>query len=528
MKTELSKIIELINQGYYPKALLEIDRELNTNPNSFGLNKVKATTLFLQKKYNAALVFFNKCYEINPGDYDVSVNLSFIFNMIQDYKSSLKFCHNALKSVQDRPEVYHNMAHCYLYIPDLEKAENYILKSIEIRGGLDSIDILRFSDTLNLYTDILLAKGDLDKFNTISLNILRRNIFFGDMFRKVLRNNRSSITSENLKMLHSSLEKAIDNKDQIRGSLSRASAYSCLAEYYQKEDRSKSEDYYIQANKLILSVHRNSLYESQKFTKKIIQFFNLADTKEIPSDIPSDRGEGLIFIIGMPRSGTTLLESILATANDSVAGGERIYFSTQCQPIVKNSLTKMDGEDVFSRLGKGYLDIIDIQRGDKKYYINKLPENYLYYKFIRTSLPGAKFLHIHRDPWDNAISIFKQNFQDALFWSSSFFGIALQYANYEHIMKHWGNEDNSDILDIKYEDLVSDTKKTVGKIWRFCNFKGEYDENIRKKYFAQTASKFQVTQSIYATSLKKEEFEGQKEEFSKNLELQRQYWASSS
>ena len=103
-----------------------------------------------------------------------------------------------------------------------------------------------------------------------------------------------------------------------------------------------------------------------------IQFFNLADTKEIPNEIPSDRGEGLIFIIGMPRSGTTLLESILATANDSVAGGERIYFSTQCQPIVKNSLTKMDKEDVFSRLGKGYLDIIDIQRGDKKFYINKL------------------------------------------------------------------------------------------------------------------------------------------------------------
>ena len=95
-------------------------------------------------------------------------------------------------------------------------------------------------------------------------------------------------------------------------------------------------------------------------------------------------------------------------------------------------------------------------------------------------------------------------------------------------MKHWGNEDNSDILDIKYEDLVSDTKKTVSNIWGFCNFKGKYDENIRKKYFAQTASKFQVTQSIYATSLKKEEFEGQKEEFSKNLELQRQYWASSS
>ncbi|MAD48006.1 MAG: hypothetical protein CMQ53_01490 [Gammaproteobacteria bacterium] len=527
MKTELSKIIDFINQGYYAKALLQIDHELKTNPNNFGLNKAKASTLFLQNKYNAALVVFNKCYEINPRDYDTNVNISYIFNMVQDYKMSLKFCNDALKVDQNRPEVYHNMAHCYLYIPDLEKAENFILKSIELRGGLESIDIIQFADTLNLYTDILVAKGDLDSFNTVSLNILKKNIFFGDMFRKVLRNNPGAITDENLSTLTSSLEKVIDSKDHIRGSLSKASAYSCLAEYYQKTNKDLSEEYYIEANKLILGAHRNSLYDGQRFTKNVIQFFDLVDTKKIQSDIPKNRGEGLIFIIGMPRSGTTLLESILATADDSFAGGEKSYFSTQCRPIVKNYSPITNGENTFSGLGKGYLDIIDIQRNNKKFYIDKLPENYLYYKFIKTSLPGAKFLHIHRDPWDNAISIFKQNFQDALYWSSSFFGIALQYANYEYIISHWKSGVDTDILDVKYEDLVSNTSATVSKIWSFCNLKGEYNETTRKKYFAQTASKFQVTQDIYVSSLKKEEFESQKEEFFKNLKLQREYWLNS-
>ena len=527
MKTELSKIIDFINQGYYAKALLQIDHELKTNPNSFGLNKAKATTLFLQKKYNAALKVFNKCYEINPGDYDTNVNISYIFNMVQDYKMSLKFCNDALKVDRNRPEVYHNMAHCYLYIPDLEKAENYILKSIELRGGLESIDIMQFADTLNLYTDILLAKGNLDKFNIISLIILKKNIFFGDMFRKVLRNNRDAITNEYLNILSTSLEKIVDNKDHIKGSLSKASTYSCLAEYYQKTNKDLSEEYYIEANKLILGAHRNSLYENQRFTKKIIQFFDSPSTEEVLNSIPKNLGEGLIFIIGMPRSGTTLLESILATAEDSVAGGEKIYFSTQCQPIVKNFSPSTNVEEVFSQLGKGYLDIIDIQRNNKKFFIDKLPENYLYYKFIKKSLPGAKFLHIHRDPWDNAISIFKQNFQDALFWSSSFFGIALQYANYEHIIRHWKSEVDTDILSVKYEDLVSKTSATVSKIWSFCNLKGEYNETTRKKHFAQTASKFQVTQDIYSSSLKKEEFETQKEEFFKNLELQREYWLNS-
>ena len=91
MNTELSKIIDLINQSHYREALKKIDRELTNNPNSFAMNKAKATTLFLEKKYYQALVAFNKCYDLNPQDYDVNVNISFIFNRVQDFRSSLKF-----------------------------------------------------------------------------------------------------------------------------------------------------------------------------------------------------------------------------------------------------------------------------------------------------------------------------------------------------------------------------------------------------------------------------------------------------
>ncbi len=527
MNTELSKIIDLINQSHYQKAIKLIDRELKNDINSFVLNKTKATALFLQKNYNKALVHFNKCYEINPKDYDVNVNISYIFNMVQDFKSSLKFCEDALKVNKNRPEVYHNMAHCYLYIPELEKAEQLVLKSIELRGGLATDEILNVPDTLNLYADILLAKGDLNKFNEVSKNILNKNVFFGDMFRQVLRNNPNSITDDYLNLIRTASNQIVDNKNFVQGTLSKASAYSCLAEYYQKIDKNVSEDYYTKSNQLVSSVHSTSLYSYQDSVKKIKNFFDKVDTKKMSEEIPKDRGNGLIFIIGMPRSGTTLLESIIATDDDCIPGGERLFFVNQCEPIINGKHTSPLEENFFLRLGQGYLDIIDIQRKDKKFYVDKLPGNYLYYKFIKTSLPGAKFIHISRDPWDNATSIYKQNFQDALFWSSSFFGIALQYANYEHIMKHWKKEEDcQDIFDLKYEDLVSNTEDCIDKIWNFCNLTGKYEENKRKKHFAQTASKFQVTQNIYNSSLEKKEFESHKEEFLKNLELQRNYWNS--
>ena len=95
-------------------------------------------------------------------------------------------------------------------------------------------------------------------------------------------------------------------------------------------------------------------------------------------------GKGLIFIIGMPRSGTTLVESILASSEDSFAGGEKVFFHVQCSPLIKQFHNNKELEnDVLSDLGKQYLEIIDIQRKGKRIFIDKMPDNYLYYRFIK-------------------------------------------------------------------------------------------------------------------------------------------------
>ena len=93
-------------------------------------------------------------------------------------------------------------------------------------------------------------------------------------------------------------------------------------------------------------------------------------------------------------------------------------------------------------------------------------------------------------------------------------------------MSVWKASAASDILDLNYQDLVTDTKDEIEKIWKFCNFKGQFDESKRKKHFAQTASKHQVTKGIYSTSLKKEEFLDYKDTFNQDLESQRLFWKS--
>lgn len=526
MKIEMSKIIKLIQEKSFQKAELEIRKCLKNLPDSFDLNKALAIALLSQKKYNQSLIAYNKCYELNKSDYDVNVNISLIFNKVQDYKNSLVFSEHALKINPNRPEVYHNLANSYLYIPDLDKAERFILKSIELRGGLRSKEILRFIDSVNIYTDILFAKGEIKKFIEVCKNILDSGVYIGDIFRKLLRNNRENIKKSYIDSMKKILSQIDDHGSSLNHKLTKAGIYSCLAEYYNKDDKNISEKHYISSNKIISAVQRESVYDRQRKNKAILKMCKQNQLKQ--SQISSENlGDGLIFIIGMPRSGTTLVESILATSEDSVAGGERVFFHVQCSPLINQFQNNNEFEsNTFSDLGRQYLEIIDIQRKGKRIFIDKMPDNYLYYKFIKFGLPKAKFIHVYRDPWDNAISLFKQNFASELSYASSFFAIALEYANYENVMKVWMRNGADDILSVKYEDLVSKSDTIIREIWDFCELSGKYSEEKRRGHFAQTASKQQVTKEIYGTSVKKKEFEDFREDFYKDLNAQREFWSS--
>ena len=524
MNSVMSKIINLLKNKKFQKAELEIYNELKKNPESFDLNKLLAMNYLTQKKYNSAMVSLSKCYEIDPSDYDVNVNLSMILNIVQDYKSALKYSKNALDINPNRAEVYHNIAHSYFYIADLQKAELNILKSIELRGGLDSMEIFKYKDTVNLYTDIIYAKGDDDTYKSVCIMLLDKGVFFGDIFRKLLRIDKKAILQNHLKTLDNVLKKIDDSPNLVYRNLTKSSIYSCLAEYHQNTNVEISEQLYIKSNKLISDLQRDSVYQRQEFAKSIFKFFDEPEIDKISKKIPNDLGNGLIFIIGMPRSGTSLTESIITTGKDTFAGGEKVFFNVNCRPIIKQYQNGNKKFETLTKLGQAYLELIDIQRKGKKIFIDKMPENYLYYKFIKVSLPLAKFIHVYRDSWDNAISLFKQNYVNEITYASSFFGIALEYANYEHLMKKWKSELNNNILDVNYHDLVTNTENTAKKIWDFCNLPGKYEELKRKTYFAQTASKHQVRKEIYTSSLEKSEFSDYFEEFRKNLEEQRSYW----
>ena len=528
MRDILSKVFEHFNSGNYVKAQKILLELVDQNPENYDLNKMLGMCHMALKRYNAALKSFEFCYSKKKDDVDVLINLSWLFLKVQHYELSLKYSAKAININENNPAPNQNIATCYLHLREFEKAKEFADKTIKMRGGFEDKNFYLVRDLVNLYGDILLALNLNEEFEQFAKKILSL-VYEPDLFIRLIRHNKKLISEDNINQIKDVIKKSDDIQSLLERNKLLSSSHFILAEYYSKKNQAESEKNYHLANNYISTMQRQSIYQRQKNTLSVIDFFiknqNLCESLHVDEN----KGDGIIFIIGMPRSGTTLTESILSTADDLVAGGEQSFFHLQLAGYINKGLDDKEifNQDFLDTLGNNYLSQIHILKKNKKFFVDKLPENYLYYKFIKLCLPAAKFINCFRDPWDNAISLFKQNYSVNVFYSSSFFGIANEYANYEHLINYWKSIDGEKcMLDIEYEKIVKQTEDYALKIWEFCNLKGSYSPTKRKEHFGYTASMQQVTKDIFTTSIKKEEFVDFKDAFFEDLKSQRDYLKS--
>ena len=293
--------------------------------------------------------------------------------------------------------------------------------------------------------------------------------------------------------------------------------------YYQSKDRKKSEEYFDFGNKEIFNTSR---YNSHQYQERIVKTMELYQKKYKSFDERyREHGEKNFFIVGSPRSGTTLIESIV-TANDKVFSGGELKSGKDI--IERNILSKEQSlNELNHKFISKYIRRTSYLRGDFEYIVDKMPENFLYVGLIQKLLPRSKIIRVFRNPWDTAISLYKQRYVLNVPFSVSFFNIGVFLANFEAINLFWDEhmEEKKNILDVKYEELVSNYLYYQEKIYKFLGIKAKYDENKRDEFFSQTASTRQVKEGVHQKSIDKKEFSHHKAEFLDAVLMQREYWA---
>ncbi len=220
-----------------------------------------------------------------------------------------------------------------------------------------------------------------------------------------------------------------------------------------------------------------------------------------------------VFIVGMPRSGTSLVEQILASHSRVHGAGELGHIGR-----IASGLRESTGADapypfcadrldarLSRQLAKDYLGHLRRRAPEAERVTDKAPLNFLYLGLIALLLPGARIIHCRRDPIDTCLSCFEQDFQGPMTWAWDLTTLGRYYRQYARLMAHWRRVLPNAFLEMDYETVVDDTRRAAETMVEFCGL--DWEERCldfhRTERAVLTFSLAQVRRPIYATSIGK-------------------------
>jgi len=218
----------------------------------------------------------------------------------------------------------------------------------------------------------------------------------------------------------------------------------------------------------------------------------------------SEASDRPVLIVGMPRSGTTLAEQILASHPQVFGAGELPYWSSAWETHATTILDAGMRAGLMAGLARDYLRQLGELSADAGRIIDKMPGNFMYLGLIHAAMPKARIIHMQRNPLDTCLSIYFQNFQSAHRYANDLDHLAHYYGEYLRVMNHWRQTlPREALLDVRYEDLVADQEASSRKMLNFIGL--PWDSRCldfhRTSRIVPTLSKWQVRQKISATSV---------------------------
>ena len=212
--------------------------------------------------------------------------------------------------------------------------------------------------------------------------------------------------------------------------------------------------------------------------------------------------ERAVFVVGMPRSGTTLVEQILASHPDVYGADELLFWNLAADPARSGSAGERAQR--IARLGKEYLALLERRNASAARVIDKLPGNFENLGLIHAALPGAKFIHLERDARDTCLSIFFQGFTAAHAYATDLADLAHYYREYRRLMAHWRATLPAGVmLDVPYELLVAEPEQWIRRMLAHIGL--SWDARCldfhRTERSVLTASAWQVRQPLSKASI---------------------------
>jgi tetratricopeptide (TPR) repeat protein len=248
-------------------------------------------------------------------------------------------------------------------------------------------------------------------------------------------------------------------------------------------------------------------HDRQLFTEFVSRTMGHYDSKRMSQAADTAIGSARpVFVVGMPRSGTSLAEQILASHPAVFGAGELPFWSHAAAKYESSTGSGESRDRLIGKLGRDYLRLVGDLSPDAQRVVDKMPSNFLFLGLIHAALPQARIIHMQRNPIDTCLSVYFQNFDVAHSYANDLEDLADYYTEYLRLMKHWSSWlPKHAMLEVPYEGLVDDQGAWSRKMVEFIGLPWdsrclEFDRTAR---VVVTRSRWQVRQAISKSSVQR-------------------------
>lgn len=458
------------------------------------------------KKYDEAEHLFKGLLEHAPGLTVLHYNLGTIEVHRSNTEKAMKYFR---KGITINPNDHNCLCGLGLHMVEMGQPEEGLLFCKK------AVDIKETSFTLGIYATALNHMGRFEESRKMMERILEIDPTNTQAFVSIAQSNKLDADDP----LIPKMEEVFEKRDELFEDdyETRARIGFALGKtYHDQKDYDRAFEAYKAGNEdrgQAYGMHGDTVTAYVKqiqkiFTKDLYQEYKGLGYK---SDKP-------VFLIGMPRSGTTLTEQIISSHPDVFGAGElramqnavidpdnveEINAKSKRDNDIDDDLIGSMSEEKLKKIGKAYVDYINTLAPKAKRVTDKMPFNFYRAGLIKLALPDAKIIYCRRNPMDIGLSVYRQNFKEDFFWAYDLQRIGKTLIEFQKIMDYWIDMMGDDILISDYESLVSNPEEESRRLIDFCDL--EWNDAClsphKTKRSVKTASFAQVRAPINTKSI---------------------------
>ena len=505
LKKEIQKIINFYKIQDYEKVIDISLIFLKKNPNSDIILNLLGLSYQKIGRYDKSETSFLMAHQINPNNISVINNLGNNYKYRFEYNKSKQFFYKALEKNSNYTEALLNLGTVEFALNKNNEAIRFFEKALKTNDKAIPIH-LNLAISYQSIGEFKKAIMHLNKINELNKEFTRADKMLSSLI------NYKDEEDHFQRMLNKLKELKLTDEQKIYLFFALGKAYEDKGDYL------NALNYFKKGNKLKRDKSNYQIKKDEELSnniKSLFKNYHFNNNKKVDNIKP-------IFILGMPRSGTTLIEQIISSHKDVEGLGEVNFFNIVAEQEFtkilneKKNLNDLESKIITQKYNE-YLNNFEIK---KKYFTDKTLLNFFWIGFIKMCYPQAKIINCVRNVKDNCLSIYKNLFDYEGAWCYDENDLTAYYKIFSDIIDFWKKRLPEGLYEIKYEDLVDNSDKEIKDLIKYCGL--DWDENClnfhKNNNVIKTLSVNQARKKIYSSSINSfDKYRSISKDFFKNL-----------